>query len=119
VAFTRKTNTGEITKYYSLGGERVAMSKASTRYYLLTDHLSGTTRVLNDIGQEIATQKYWPYGATRATTGTLPTDKLFTGQQQEPGDVLNLYDYGARFYSTTFGRFINADPLTVDGYRYA
>jgi RHS repeat-associated protein len=49
------------------------------------------------------------------------TDKLFTGQQQEPGDAaLGLYNYKARFYSTTLGRFVSANVLTDDGLnRYA
>jgi RHS repeat-associated protein len=40
------------------------------------------------------------------------TDKKFTGQQEE-GTSFGLYDYGARFYSTTLGRFLSADPLVV------
>jgi RHS repeat-associated protein len=46
----------------------------------------------------------------------LQTDKLFTGQRDEPGDsALGLYNYNARFYSTTLGRFVSADPITKDG----
>ncbi len=46
----------------------------------------------------------------------LQTDKLFTGQRDEPGDsALGLYNYKARFYSTTLGRFVSADPITKDG----
>ncbi|MDE3097536.1 MAG: RHS repeat-associated core domain-containing protein [Chloroflexota bacterium] len=57
----------------------------------------------------VAETKYWPYGATR-TGGVTQTDKLYTGQQQEPGDAaLGLYNYKARFYSTTLGRFVAAD----------
>jgi RHS repeat-associated protein len=40
------------------------------------------------------------------------TDKLYTGQRQEAGDAaLGLYNYKARFYSTTLGRFVSADPV--------
>jgi hypothetical protein len=50
----------------------------------------------------VGTMKCYPYGATRSTTGSMVTDKLFTGQQREPEAVsaVGLYDYGARFYST-------------------
>ena len=57
--------------------------------------------------------KYHPYGAARSTTGSMVTDKLFTGQQKESPvpDTLGLYDYGARFYSTLTGRFLSPDPV--------
>jgi RHS repeat-associated protein len=44
------------------------------------------------------------------------TDKLYTGQQIEPSTTgLGLYNYKARFYSTTLGRFLSPDTLVVDG----
>lgn len=70
----------------------------------------------------VSRQTYWPYGATRSTSGALTTDKLYTGQQQEPTGALQdataalgLYYYHARFYSTTTGRFVSADTMTSDG----
>ena len=62
-------------------------------------------------GNVLSTQKYWPYGAVRSG-GVTQTDKLYTGQQVEPGDsALGLYNYKARFYSTTLGRFASVDPV--------
>jgi len=55
--------------------------------------------------------RYNPFGAYRRGSGYNYTDKKFTGQQEEGGDPLGLYDYGARFYSTVLGRFISGDPL--------
>jgi hypothetical protein len=61
----------------------------------------------------VATQKYYPYGATRGTSGTLPTDKLFTGQQQESGDGgFGLDNYHARFYSTVLIASAKSTPRT-------
>jgi RHS repeat-associated protein len=112
-----KTNTGAIKKYYMAFGRAVAMrdvptgSGAGTLYYLLADHLGGTVEVLNSTGGTVSETKYWPYGATR-TPGVTQTDKLFTGQRQEPGDnALGLYNYNLRFYGTTLGRFASADPF--------
>jgi RHS repeat-associated protein len=40
--------------------------------------------------------------------GTIPTDKLFTGQRL---DATGLYYYNARYYDATIGRFISADTI--------
>jgi RHS repeat-associated protein len=90
---------------------------AGTLLYPLTDHLGSTVGMLDSSGAVVSTQKYWPYGATRPATGTLPTGKQYTGQQIEPGDsALRLYNYKARFYSTVLGRFASADGSATDGY---
>jgi RHS repeat-associated protein len=96
---------------------------------LLQDHL-GSTVGITGAGTLVSRQKYWPYGTVRPVTqqpqptGITETDKLYTGQQMEPGDTaLGLYNYKARFYSTTLGRFASADSLADAGslnrYTYA
>jgi len=78
--------------------------------------------VLDANGATVSEQKYWPYGGTRSATEVSETDMRFTGQREEPGvdPALGLYNYRARFYSTVMGRFVSADPITVDGLnRYA
>jgi len=86
---------------------------AGTLLYPLHDHLGSTVGVTDQAGVLVDSQKYWPYGATRAggIDPNTQTDKQYTGQQVEPGDAgLGLYNYKARFYSTTLGRFVSADP---------
>ncbi|MDE3095457.1 MAG: RHS repeat-associated core domain-containing protein, partial [Chloroflexota bacterium] len=87
-----------------------------TLSFLLADQLGTTTMVLDATGAVVADQRYWPYGATRAGA-VAQTDKLYTGQRQEPGDpaALGLYDYHARFYSTLVGRFVSADSRGSNG----
>jgi RHS repeat-associated protein len=111
------------TKYYSALGRTLAMRTetggAPTLTYLLADHLGTTVGSIDATTGTVSTQKYWPYGATRSGA-IAQTDKLYTGQQQELGDALGLYNYKARFYSTVTGRFVSADPKTSDGLnRYA
>jgi RHS repeat-associated protein len=48
-------------------------------------------------------------GETRLSTGTIFTDKLFTGQREMAG--LGIYHYGARFYSPKLGRFLSPDTI--------
>ncbi len=86
-----------------------------TLSYILPDHLGSASVITNDVGAVVSKMAYWPYGATRSG-GITQTDKRYTGQQEEPGDAaLGLYNYKARFYSTTLGRFMSADPTTTDG----
>jgi RHS repeat-associated protein len=94
---------------------------SGTLSYLLADHLGGTTTVLDASGNVTASRKYWPYGAERSISGDQrATDLWYTGQRDENYDGLGLYNYKARMYSTMLGRFVSADPLTVDGLnRYA
>jgi RHS repeat-associated protein len=58
-------------------------------------------------------------------TGTLPTDFSYTGQREQ--GIIRLYDYHARFYDPSLGRFIQADtivpnpgnPRDLNRYTYA
>ncbi len=52
---------------------------------------------------------HYAYGEVRASSGTVPTDRRFTGQREETG--LGLYDYVARRYDPLLGRFIQADTI--------
>ena len=46
------------------------------------------------------------------SSGTLPTDRRFTGQRWEQG--LGLYDYNARWYHPALGRFVSADTIMAE-----
>jgi RHS repeat-associated protein len=59
-------------------------------------------------GALLGTIKYAPFGQTRSITGSIATDKLFTGQIL---DDTGLYYYNARYYDPTIGRFISADTV--------
>jgi RHS repeat-associated protein len=77
----------------------------------------------NSSGGLEAAMRYLPFGGLRSSSGTLPTDKKFTGQRL---DTTGLYFYNARYYDATIGRFISADiyvqslynPQTLNRYSY-
>ena len=98
-----------VIKYYFFGAQRVAMNKAGVVQYLLGDHLGSTSLVLNAGGAKVAESRYFPYGETRWTDGTLPTDYQFTGQRKE--ESLGLYQMGARWYDSALGRWLSADTI--------
>src|SRR5688500_5322716 len=81
----------------------------STLYYTLKDHLGSASVVTDASGNILGENRYYPYGETRLTTGTIFTDKLFTGQREMVG--LGIYHYGARFYSPKLGRFLSPDTF--------
>ena len=64
---------------------------------------------LDSNGDAAGEQRYYPFGETRLSIGTIPTDRLFTGQRELSS--LGIYHYGARFYSPTLMRFISADTI--------
>jgi RHS repeat-associated protein len=89
---------------------RTITDGGSVLYYLHSDHLGSTSLTLDSSGAKLGEMKYTPYGETRYTWGSTPTDRLFTGQRAE-SNLGSLYDYNARFYSPAIGRFISADTI--------
>ena len=76
--------------------------------YVHQDSLGSTSVTSDCTGDLASTISYFPFGLTRFSTGTSPTDKLFTGQRL---DSTGLYYYGARYYDPEMGRFISADTI--------
>ncbi|WP_430936510.1 DUF6443 domain-containing protein [Saccharicrinis sp. 156] len=94
--------------------------------YNLKDHL-GNTRVTfggSDLGGAVdivQTSSYYPFGMVMAqnnfNTGTTNYQKnkyLYNGKELQDDDLggvsLDWYDYGARFYDPSLGRFTTIDP---------
>jgi RHS repeat-associated protein len=120
-AWEKKLDTpSEVTKYYYANGQRIAMRKqpsggSDILNFLVNDHLGGTALVLtsSNPATEVARLRYYPFGGPRLTSGTVPTDKRFTGQQLETTSG-NIYHYGARMYNADIGRFISADTIVPE-----
>ena len=106
VALVRQLST---EKYYYAGTQRVAMEKDGNVFYLLGDHLGSTSVMVPSAGGQPTSRLYKPWGELRHSEGTSPTDYLYTGQQWH--EDIGLYNYGARWYDTTLGRFAQADSI--------
>ncbi len=107
-----KNSGGTVTStktFYPAGG---AMRVDGTRYYVLKDHLGSASVVTNQSATTVGEDRFYPFGETRFTTGSMQTDKLFTGQRQITG--LGIYHFGARFYSPKLGRFLSADTVVTN-----
>jgi RHS repeat-associated protein len=116
----------EVKKYYSIGGQMVAMDKICTvsqgcsdagLKYFLTDHLGSLAAVTDASGGLLSQYRYLPFGQLR-TDVPLPnsqsTNAQFTafGYTGQRGlEASGLLDYKARFYDPALGRFIQPDTL--------
>ena len=102
--------TGGVTtaiSHYSFGGLRIAVKRGSALYHLHGDHLGSTS--LTTAGSVVeASRAYYAYGAERAATGDLQTDRTFTGQK---ADGTGLMYYNARYYDPALGTFVSPDTL--------
>jgi RHS repeat-associated protein len=126
--YFEKTGDNVTTNYY-FGSRLIAVRKitvtppTTTLSYILQDHLGSTSGTSDSSGSLASTISYFSFGSTRSSTGTMPTDKKFTGQIL---DTTGLYYYGARYYDPGIGRFISADtivqnladPQTLNRYSY-
>jgi RHS repeat-associated protein len=102
---------GAVRKYYSAGGQRIAMRVGGTLYFLHADHLGSATLTTDASGNRVGELRYTPYGVTRYKWGNTPTNRRYTGQ---PWEGFGLYDYGARMYSPGLGRWASADTIVPD-----
>ena len=74
--------TPEVTKYYSIAGQRVAMEGTDGLQYLLTDHLGSIVAVTDANGQLVSSQRYMPFGELRPGDNLVTeTDFGYTGQR--------------------------------------
>ena len=81
----------------------------ATVTYLHGDHLGSTSLATDGGGEVVSRVLYYPYGETRGTNGTLPTDFGFTGQRAD--SYLDIYHMGARDYDPKIGRWLSADTI--------
>ena len=87
--YTDPSGANTITRYYSLGGQRVAIYDGTDLEYILTDQQGSTMAVLDDTGALITNseQRYLPFGDVRTDMDTADeTDFGYTGQ----GEITRL-----------------------------
>jgi RHS repeat-associated protein len=67
--------------------------------------------VVNQNGIVVETRDYDPFGGDIAHVGAFSTQHRFTGQPADD-QAGGLYNYGARFYNSKWGRFVSPDEVT-------
>ncbi|SHJ61743.1 RHS repeat domain-containing protein [Bacteroides stercorirosoris] len=103
-----------IAKLLLTGEGYVSLSDKKYHYYL--QDLLGNNRVVVDKdGNVEETNHYYPFGGVFASTGNVQPYK-YNGKELDAKKGLNWYDYGARMYDPTLGRWHTVDPLAEKFY---
>jgi RHS repeat-associated protein len=97
----------------SLGIDEIFSRADSTgSFSFLADNL-GSTLALSDASGNLTTSyTYDPFGGTTLTGLSSTNAYQFTGRENAGNGI---YYYRARYYNSTFGRFISEDPAGFDG----
>jgi RHS repeat-associated protein len=99
-----------------VGGRHLATysgGAAGTTYFAQSDAL-GTERIRSNVaGAACETIASLPFGDGLSSTGSCgdPSTRHFTGKERDSESGLD--DFGARYYSSQFGRFVSADWSAV------
>ena len=88
---------------------------ANNVYYYFEDHLGSSRVITQGNGTVCYDADYDPFGKEVVVTNTCPQNYKFNGKERDAES--NLDDFGARYYSSQFGRWTSADwsggPSTV------
>ena len=86
--------------------------------YSVNDHLGSSTLELNQSGEVLSQESYYPYGGTAwwAAKSALEARYKVIRYSGKERDATGLYYYGFRYYAPWLQRWINPDPAgDVDG----
>jgi RHS repeat-associated protein len=110
-------SSGNLTnEYIFFGGKRIARRDSSSNIeYYFSDHLGSGRVVTNASGASQETCYFYSYGGSNCSpSGT--NDYLFTGKERDSESGLD--NFGARYDSSQYGRFMVPDPLMASATIY-
>jgi len=95
----------------------VTVKHSHESYYYLTDHLGSVRVTVDERGDPVGWDDYYPFGLqmpgrSQQQYGSPETDVKYTGYELNQEGGLGLYHAGARLYDPEVGRFMQQDPLT-------
>jgi RHS repeat-associated protein len=108
-------------EYVFFGGKRVALLPAgSTAQYYVEDSLGSSRVITSNTGVGCYDADFYPFGGERAVTSTCTQNNYkFQGKERDaetstlPGNANGNDEFGARYYSNRFGRWLSADWSNV------
>ena len=84
-------------------------------YYTLTDQIGSSQIELDNVGELINYEAYYPYGGTAiwSTQNQVISDYKYRRYSGKERDHSGLYYYGYRYYLPWLGRWLNPDPSGI------
>jgi RHS repeat-associated protein len=109
------TATGAtLNEYIFFAGKRVAMLPAGGNAEYYAEDLLGSSRVTTtNNGTVCYDADFYPYGGERAYTNSCPSANVYKFEGKERDTETGNDDFGARYYSNRFGRWLSADWSNV------
>jgi len=90
------------------GGKRIASRDSSNNVsYYLADRLGTARIVTNSSGTVQDDSDFYPYGGERVIASASGNHYKFTGKERDSESALD--NFGARYYSSQYGRFLTPD----------
>jgi len=103
-------SSGNITdEYVYFGGKRVAhrVVSGNSIYYYGEDFLGISRQIFTSASALCYDADFYPFGGERPYTDTCPPTYKFEGKERDT--ETNNDDFGARYYSSSFGRWTSPD----------
>ncbi|MBD9443962.1 RHS repeat-associated core domain-containing protein, partial [Pseudomonas sp. PDM04] len=104
------TGRGSVRVLHWQAGKPDGIANDQQRYSL-TDHLGSSTLELDQDGQVITQERYYPFGETAWSSGEAVQvgykTVRYSGKER---DATGLYYYGFRYYVPWLQRWVNPDP---------
>jgi RHS repeat-associated protein len=103
-----------LNEYIFFGGKRVAMLPAGGNPEYYAEDFLGSSRVTTtNNGTVCYDADFYPYGGERSYTNNCPSANVYKFEGKERDTETGNDDFGARYYSNRFGRWLSADWSSV------
>jgi RHS repeat-associated protein len=100
------------SEYVFFGGKRIARRDASNNIYYYAEDFIGSSRVMTTSNGTVCYEAdFYPYGGERTITNTCPQNYKFQGKERD--SETGNDDFGARYYSSSFGRWLSPDWSSI------
>jgi RHS repeat-associated protein len=99
-------------EYIFFGGKRIASRDYLNNVnYYFADHLGSARIVANSSGTPVDDSDFYPFGGERVYLNSSPQNYKFTGKERDSESGLD--NFGARYDSSSMGRFMTPDPIFI------